>query len=160
MKFLFRRKRTDAMDRSPSRQLWVTLFMERLQRRWSDWMERKTAGLSKVHWISIVVIFLLMGGGYFSYIIIRSLKSDKVYSFEMHELQKYELPVHGGEIPKKQSIPGGNELQSLERYRSYLDSLARSTTGKQVYDSIVKEQPGLRENLEGIIKYYKHKSNQ
>lgn len=58
------------------------------------------------------------------------------------------------EIIKRNVTITKTELERIVRFRRYMDSLARSPTGKKGYDNILKHRPGLLDSLTTIENYY------
>ena len=135
--------------------------MLRLQQRWAAFMERHTERLS-VKWKLIVLFFFcLCSGGLSILFIARSLMNNHATSF--HVIQG-KIPQHisksGDERTKAVTIVTKEEYDKIQHFRKYMDSLARSPSGKKSYDSILINRPGLMDSIILIENIYLSQTKQ
>lgn len=120
----------------------------RLQQRWAAFMERYTERLS-VKWKLIVLFFFcLCSGGLSILFIARSLMNNQATSFHVTQ---GKMPQHigksGDEKNKAVTIVTKEEYNKIQHFRKYMDSLARSPSGKKLYDIILTDRPGLMDSI-------------
>lgn len=127
-----------------------------LQRRWADWLGTRTAHLKHSHWIITLALFVLLAGGYNSYLMFGSFQGTGEKVFSIFPIQKPSLFNKTGEILSDtlQQLPSG-EYERIHRFRAYMDSLAQSPSGKLLYDSILLHRPGLMDSVIFIEKHYR-----
>ena len=120
----------------------------RLQQRWAAFMEHYTERLS-VKWKLIVLFFFcLCSGGLSILFIARSLMNNHTTSFHVTQ---GKIPQHigksGDEKTKAITIVTKEEYDKMQHFRKYMDSLARSPSGKKLYDVILINRPGLMDSI-------------
>ena len=120
----------------------------RLQQRWATFMERHAERLS-VKWKLIVLFFFcLCSGGLSILFIARSLMNNHATSFHVTQ---GKIPQHigksGDEKTKAVTIVTKEEYDKIQHFRKYIDSLARSPSGKKVYENILIDRPGLMDSI-------------
>lgn len=120
----------------------------RLQQRWATFMERHTERLS-VKWKLIVLFFFcLCSGGLSILFIARSLMNNHATSFHVTQVK---IPQHigksGDEKTKAVTVVTKEEYDKIQHFRKYMDSLARSPSGKKLYDNILTARPGLMDSI-------------
>ncbi|MGC4233234.1 MAG: hypothetical protein QM594_09680 [Niabella sp.] len=125
--------------------------VERKQRKAADYLNQKTATLSRRQTVTGLVIFCLLFGGSSGFTIWHSLRSASGGV----RIQTIKVPAHtiipGDNIPDD-AILNSTELNRIKSFRRYLDSLQWTKEGKVVYDSIAKYRPGLLDSL-AFIEY-------
>lgn len=122
--------------------------VERGQRKAADYLNQKTATLSRRQTVTGLIIFCLLFGGSSGFTIWHSLRSA---SGAIH-IQTMTVPAHTI-IPgdrNDEAILTGPELDRIKAFRRYLDSLQLTREGKAVYDSIARYRPGLLDSLSFI----------
>ena len=120
----------------------------RLQHGWATFMEHYTERLS-VKWKLIVLFFFcLCSGGLSILFIARSLMNNQATSFHVTQ---GKIPQHmgksGDEKTKAITIVTKEEYDKIQHFRKYMDSLARSPSGKELYNNIVIDRPGLMDSI-------------
>ncbi len=120
----------------------------RLQERWAAFMYRHTERLS-VKWKLIVLFFFcLCYGGLSILFIARSLMNNRATSFYVTQ---GKIPQHigksGDEKTKVITIVTKEEYVKIQHFRKYMDSLAKSPSGKKLYDVILINRPGLMDSI-------------
>jgi predicted PurR-regulated permease PerM len=128
----------------------------RLQYRCANWLERKTAHLSRKSWIVILFCFTVFTGGCSIYIMVNSFSANTTKSITITPISKPTnvVPFENETIQQNATITKA-EFERIIRFREYMDSLGRSPTGKKLYDSIVQYRPGLLDSL-AIVEHYYH----
>lgn len=153
MKFLFRHKKQEKRQQPGIVAKGVQSAYQRVQGSWATWMARRTAGFSRRKWQVLLVLFILGFGGYSLYLTVDGLTGKGETLFSVTPIRK---PRHATETGDGNDNPqvSGAEYQRIQRFRLYMDSLARSPTGKAAYDSIIAQRPGLMDSVRFIGKYY------
>lgn len=127
----------------------------RFQQRWADFMQRHTERLSRNGKLIILSLFCLTAGSLSIYLIANSVVKREASSFTVTHLKTPPLAGKSGDENTKASvIVSKAEYGKIQRFRFYMDSLARSPSGKKVYDSILIQRPGLMDSIFLIEKIY------
>ena len=119
-----------------------------LQQKWADFMQRHTERLSRKGKLVILSLFCMIAASLSIYLIASSVTSRKASSFAVIHLKKLPYTVKSGdENTKALVIVSKAEYERIQRFRFYMDSLARSPSGKQLHDSILIHRPGLMDSI-------------
>jgi hypothetical protein len=119
----------------------------RIQTRWAVWMQRKINPLPvKIKFI-LLLLFIVLAGGYSLYCLTEGLSTKGEPTFS---ISPFKQPRYGE--PQKKAIPEAafisrEEYQRIHGFRLYIDSLARSPSGKRLFDSIITAHPGLLDSI-------------
>lgn len=159
MKFSFKKNRKNGPVESDNfRSSLFQRFDEanlRLQYKCANWLERKTAHLSRKSWIIILFFFTVLSGGFSIYLIVNSFSGNTIKGITITPITKptnsvplEEKPIHLNATISK------TEFKRIVHFRRYMDSLGRSPTGKKRYDSIVLYRPGLLDSIAIVEQYY------
>jgi len=120
----------------------------RFQQRWAVFMQRHTEKLSRKWKVIMLFFFCLCAGGFSFLIITTSLMSNQAISFHVIQVKS---PLHigksGDEKTKTTVIVTREEYEKIQRFRKYMDSLARSSSGKKLYESILINRPRLMDSI-------------
>ena len=128
----------------------------RLQYKCANWLERKTAHLSRESWIIILFCFTVLTSGCSIYLIMNSFSGNTTKSIAVTPITKPTNSVPLEEKPiQLNAIINTTEFEKIVRFRRYMDSLGRSPTGKKLHDSIVHYRPGLLDSI-SIVEHYYH----
>lgn len=127
----------------------------RLQYKCAQWLERKTAHLSRKSWIFILISFTLLTSGCCIYLIVDSFSKTTSSSITITPIAKPTNTMQKG----KQMINSSPSISKIEyekiiQFRRYIDSLGRSPTGRKLQDSILQCRPGLLDSLSIVENYY------
>lgn len=130
----------------------LAAFLDTAQARWAGCMARWTAPLSKRALQFAVVLFCALSGGA-SLLAIRDAFLQKgpplVKPATLTVPKYYRQP---GPALTPLLTPG--DRQHISRFRALLDSLYRSVEGRAIYDSIIRERPGLLDSLRRMEDVY------
>jgi hypothetical protein len=159
MKFNFKKNSKNSPVKADSfRSALLQRFDEanlRLQYKCANWLERKTAHLSRKSWIIILFCFTVFTGGCSIYLIVNSLWGNTTKSITVTPISKPTNAVpFENETIKLNVIINTTEFEKIVRFRRYMDSLGRSPTGKKRYDSILRFRPGLLDSITIVEQYY------
>jgi predicted PurR-regulated permease PerM len=160
MKFIFKRNsKKSPGEGNDFRENLLKRFDEanlRLQYRCANWLERKTAHLSRKSWIVILFCFTILTSGCSIYLIVNSFSTDTTESITITPISKPTNAVSfENETIQQNAAISKSEFERIIRFREYMDSLGRSPTGKKLYDSIAQYRPGLLDSL-AIVEHYYH----
>ncbi len=158
MQFLFKRRKTPKSHDT----VIIGTLAEQLEKgylfiqgEWAQWMTKKTANVSFSCLLVIWVFCVASAAGYSMYLIVNSLSGTTTNSISVTPMvTPLKLVETGDAIHQKNSFVSKNQLEKIIRFQRYLDSLARSPTGKKTFDSILNNRPGLLDSLVIIENYY------
>ena len=121
-------------------------------RRWgvgiSGWLQRKSMTLSQVRLKFYAALFVLLFAGLNGWIVYQALHARH------SSLPSVQLSLSHSILPSVRPPIDQSSLSGLHAFRSWLDSLQRDSTGRQIYDSIRRERPGLLDSLAEIDNRY------
>lgn len=127
----------------------------RLQIKFADWLERKTAHWSRRSWTVILIFFTIATSSYSIYVMVDSFSEPDVSSIPITRIVKTRNIIQNHEIMDQLKVViSKEEYIKTIRFRKYMDSLGRSPTGKKIKDSINQNRPGLLDSLDKVDKYY------
>lgn len=126
-----------------------------VQSRWAEWMTKQTAKLSvRNQWI-VFGFFITCASGYSIYLIFMNCSGTDSNRITVTPIVKPVKTFQTDDATtNKNSAISKNELDKIIRFRTYMDSLVRSPTGKTVLDSFTDKRPGLLDSLAEIENYY------
>lgn len=127
----------------------------RFQKKWAELMQRYTERLSRNGKLIMFFLFCLIGGSLSLYLIGSSTMPGSASSFTITHFKATPFAGKSGDENTKASIEVTKaEYEKIQRFRLYMDSLARSPSGNKVYDSILKHRPGLMDSVLFIENIY------
>lgn len=133
----------------------IVVWCIRQQQRWAAFMQRQMECLSGRGKLIALFLFCLVAGSLSIYLIVSSLSGKSSASVSVSRIK---APLHtgktGDENTRSAIVITKQEYQRIERFRHYMDSLARSPSGKPLYDSILKQRPGLMDSVAFIENLY------
>ncbi len=120
----------------------------RIQKKWADFMQHYTERLSRNGKLIMFCVFCLLGGSLSLYLIASSIMRSSASSFTITHFKATPFKGKSGdENTKALVIVTKAEYEKIQHFRFYMDSLASSTSGKKVYDSILNQRPGLMDSI-------------
>lgn len=151
---LFKRRRNTAMA-VPGAWEKISLAIQRRQRVYADYLQAKTAGFSKRTLILLLVAFCLLLGSSSSYVLISAFRKPG----STIKITAISVPVPANQ-PKRRGIePLPAPVKRMLSFQHYMDSLAGTKAGRQVYDSIIHSRPGLMDSVRTAIKLFQTSKN-
>ena len=127
----------------------------RLQYKCAQWLECKTAHLSRKNWIVILISFTLFTSGYCIYRIVTGFSQTTTTTIFITPITKTTNAMQKGKQMVDSNLSIGKiELERIIRFSRYIDSLGLSPTGKKVLDSIMQCRPGLLDSLSIVENQY------
>lgn len=153
-----KRKRIDDQDQTATRYASVKRLVAWLlahQRSCADSMQRRSERFSATGKLVLLSLFCLSASSISIYLVASSLsgKTGKVISVPAIKTPAYTARA-GDENTRSTVLISREEYQRIEHFRRYMDSISQSLTGKFIYDSIVRQRPGLMDSLAIIEKMY------
>ncbi|TRW22016.1 hypothetical protein FMM05_18850 [Flavobacterium zepuense] len=138
----------------------LTAIYNKLQSGWAGWMSQRTSDLSKRDWVISLACFVLLMGGYSTYLVISGFTgTSAVISNNVSNIRK---PAYTGQMDEPQNTgapPSDAGHARIVGFRKYMDSLQADPSGKRIYDSIIKKRPGLMDSLVQVENYYQQFKN-
>jgi hypothetical protein len=127
----------------------------RVQSKWAHYMQRRTEGLSQKAKKWCLTLFCLFSVGCSLYLIIESFTGTSKQNLGVASIN---VPTHsaqtGDEATRSFLLITKKEVEKIERFRHYLDSLRRSASGVKIRDSLLSVRPGLMDSIRVIEKLY------
>ena len=102
----------------------------------------------------LLVLFILTAGGYSIYLAIDALFKTDSKAISITPVKKPAHINETGDVSAATSPITDTGYNRIKNFRMYMDSLARSPSGKSVYDSIMMHRPGLMDSVRMIENYY------
>lgn len=114
----------------------------------AKWLQNTTATMSvRGRWI-MLLLFCMCSVGYTFHLLTITFSGKRVLSFSVAALTKPAHIVSPGNYNFNDSpFITSEEHQRIHRFKSYMDSLARSPPGRKAYDSILLKRPGLMDSI-------------
>lgn len=126
----------------------------RFQLKWASFMERQALQLPKYARFAVFVLCSACALGASAYLVASSLQSTpgpKV-TFGHASPQAVHTESHRHAV----AVVTDRDLERVNYFTRYMDSLARSPSGKAAYDSIMLGRPGLLDSARNTIQLYHH----
>ncbi len=118
------------------------------QKKWADLMQHYTERLPRNGKLIMFSLFCIIGGSLSLYLIASSMMHGSASSFTVTQFKATPFAGKSGdENIKADIIVTKIEYKKIQHFRLYMDSLARSPSGKKVYDSILINRPGLMDSV-------------
>ena len=125
------------------------------QKQWADLMQHYTDKLTRKSKLMMIILFCIIGGSLSLYLIASSMMRGSTSSFTINHFKANPFVGKSGDENTKASvIVTKTEYKKIQHFRLYMDSIARSPSGKKVYDSILKHRPGLMDSALFIENLY------
>lgn len=159
MQFLFKRSKEKRKSNDAVNDNILVKYLEKgylyAQSKWAEWMTKQVAKLSAANQKLVFGFFIACVSGYSIYLISMSFSDTNSTRITVTPIVKAVKTVQTDiETINKSSAISKIELDKIIRFRAYIDSLARSSAGKRVLDSIRNKHPGLLDSLARIENYY------
>ncbi|UCS95204.1 hypothetical protein KZP23_09435 [Echinicola marina] len=128
---------------------------KRLQKAWAQWMSNRTKGISQRILKMALAAFVLSIGSYCIYLGVHAITGkSKDNTFTVTSIKRPRHLTQTGDVGPTTPLVSMQEYERIKKFRLYMDSLARSPTGKKVYDSIMVCRPGLMDSVRYFEKQY------
>ncbi len=127
----------------------------RFQEKWADLMQHYTERLPRKGKLIMFFLFCMVGGSLSLYLIAGSMMRGSGSPLTVTHFKAPPFACKSGdENIKADIIVTKIEYQKIQNFSLYMDSLARSPSGKKVYDSILIHRPGLMDSVLFIEKIF------
>ena len=155
---LFRKKYSNTRDAgNPKAEAAAWYIFSRcmaFQLGWSDFMERQARRLPRQAGITVFLLSVCGSLGLSTYLIVSSLHSTPSPKDTFNHMSPQ--PVHTNKRRQAVAVVTSRDLERVTHFTRYMDSLARSPSGKTAFDSIMLSRPGLLDSARNTIQLYHH----
>jgi hypothetical protein len=119
------------------------------------WMQKKAQKFSHGDKLVMLIVFVIITGGYCIHLTVRSFFENQRNSFSIIPIKTpSNLSQTGDDSKIKSSIITKSEYEKIHAFTRFMDSLKHSATGKSLYDGIIAERPRLMDSIQYIEKLY------
>ena len=157
MKPFFKRKESNTETKPNVISKGIQTGYKRLQGGWANWMMKRTEKFSRRTWIVLLILFVLSISAYSVYLAASAITGKAEISITVTPIEKPRYTTETRETDKEAVEVSKAEYRHIKRFRIYMDSLARSPSGKTLYDSLNSHRPGLMDSLQLIEQLYREK---
>jgi hypothetical protein len=131
----------------------------KVQLQGADFMRRKTEGLS-CKWVKFcLLLFCLVSLGCSLYLVLGSFHGSGKTSLHVTSI---DVPVNATKTGEEETLRfltiTKAELERIERFKRYLDSLGGSENGKRLRSNILLSRPRLMDSIRFVEKLYQLQS--
>jgi hypothetical protein len=154
MKLFAKRKKRDTQTKQGVIAKGLQAGYNRLQGGWANWMMRRTKNFSRRTWVVLLILFVLSTSTYNIYLTVTAFTNKKANAITITPIKKPKHATETGDTQIESAEVSEAEYNRIKKFRVYMDSLARSSSGKILYDSITGRRPGLMDSVRFIEKYY------
>lgn len=125
------------------------------QERGASFMQKQTERLSGSGKMVMLILFSLITGSISIYLFSSNLIGKPSVPVSVTPIKVPAYPGKSGNENTKSAISiTKHEYQKIKNFRDYMDSLARSPSGKLVYQGIIAHRPGLMDSVALVEKIY------
>ena len=130
-------------------------FLLSIQNRFASFMSAITNNLNKKAKQVYLAIFCLVFGGLSLYAFIEAFQNSEraVNSIKPAQISMPKYYDRTGTETEGLTV-SDKEINRINRFKKYMDSLSHSVKGRGVYDSILKARPGLMDSIKIIEQLY------
>jgi len=160
MSVLFQNKRQNGEQKASKGSLAAGILYKPIQSAWAAWMARRTAGFTRSTWQVLLSLFVVLFGGYSLYLAVNGFTARQAKSISITPIKIPRHATQTGDTPKAAPQLSEAGYSRIRQFRIYMDSLARSPTGKVTYDRIIKCRPGLMDSVRFIENQYQLLKNE
>ena len=154
MKLFPQRKESNAETKPNVISRGIQTGYKRLQGGLANWMMKRTEKFSRRTWIVLLILFVLSISTYSVYLTASAFTKKGSNAITITPINKLKHATETGDAPIETAEVSEAEYSRIKRFRVYMDSLARSPSGKILYDSIISHRPGLMDSVRFIENYY------
>jgi hypothetical protein len=141
---LFNRKQTQRKD--PTSKQRINQAIDKQQRRLAAYLNAQTAKLS-----TRMRKFILLAFGILTSVICVGL-IVQAYNGTSVKLKGFSKPVITQPALPMDPLFSEEDYRMLAAFQKMMDSLKRSPYGREIYDQILKERPGLLDSVDFLLK--------
>lgn len=125
-----------------------------IQEHWANWMMRHTKNFSHRTWVVLLVLFVLSISTCSIYVVANAITRGSRNAISITSIKKPDHVTETGEDHIEAAEISESEYNRIKKFRLYMDSLARSPSGKTRYDSITGQRPGLMDSVRFMENYF------
>jgi len=154
MQSFFKKKQQSKLPNENQEKLAFTIAGKIMdwQKRAALWLQGKSELIpEKWKWI-LLVLFLVLAGIRIGYFIAYSITDRGNPSFHFGNITPFQLPDATSKIVP---VVSDKEFLRLRRFKMYMDSLARSPTGKKKAKELLSGHPGLMDSISIVEEMYR-----
>jgi hypothetical protein len=119
------------------------------------WMQKKAQKFSHGDKLVMLIVFVIITGGYCIHLTVRSFSENQRNSFSIIPIKTpSNLSKTEDDSKIKSSIITQSEYEKIHGFVKYMDSLKHSAKGKSLYDGIIAGRPRLMDSVQYIEKLY------
>lgn len=152
-------RRTDIFPAQHPVAGWLRDGYHRIKTAWATWMSKQSLRLSTTTLKMGLALFILSASSFCTYIVLDAF-NEKPALLKPASIRKPGHINETGEVFKTATELSKKEYQRIEKSKTYMDSLFQSTTGKAIYDSIIKKRPRLMDSIGMIENYFQQELKQ
>jgi len=151
-------KQTDSGASLPKRvSTGINQYVSGKEQKVATFLNRKAEGLSTKGKKWFLAIFCLVFGGISFYLVIHTAISKSSRSAAI-EPSAISVPQHMNKTGEENLYPGvlvtEEDMKQVRVFKLHMDSLRLSTSGRAMYDSILKARPGLMDTVSMLEQLY------
>lgn len=154
MKLFQKRKENNVEPKPNAISKGIQAGYKRLQGGWANWMMKRTENFSRRTWVVLLILFILSTSTYSVYLAVSAFTGKASNAISITPIKKPTHITETGEANRGTAEVSEAEYSRIKKFRVYMDSLARSPSGKILYDSINRQRPGLMDSVRFIENYY------
>ena len=122
--------------------------IDKRQRQFANFLMLKSERLSRKHKFYSLAMFCILFGGGSLYVFLCSIDNEKDQIFiERMSFPKHVVNSDTSSYQKQLPVLSESKYRKIQRFKSYLDSLRMSLSGKIKYDSIIRSRSGLMDSI-------------
>lgn len=121
-----------------------------VQEKWAGWMQGLSERLSTRTKLFSLILFITAGVLVSTFHIRSAFSGSTQGGFQVGSIRQPMLPAESAG-----AVITDREFLNIQRFKIYLDSLARSPTGKRKRDSILLNRAGLMDSIALIEEQYR-----
>jgi len=130
----------------------LATFLRKVQEKWAICMAKWTAPLSKRALQFIMILYCLLFGGASLFAFLDVFRQNAPTLIKPATLTVPKYYKQPGVVLTPLLTPQDREY--INRFKTHLDSLNSSLGGRAVYDSLLRERPGLLDSLRRIEDFF------
>lgn len=154
MKLFSKRKESNLETKSNALTKGMQVGYTWIQERWANWMKRRTKDFSHRTWVVLLILFMLSTSTYSVYWAVNAIITGGRNVISITPIREPEHVTETGEAHIEAAEISEAAHIRIKKFRLYMDSLARSPSGKIRYDSITGRRPGLMDSVRFLENYF------
>lgn len=124
------------------------------QSRFSNFMNERTKKLNLRTQRLFLFLFCLIFGGFSLYAFVGAFRNSEMSADSLKPDQVIMPKYYPEKSQSKDPLVSEMDMIRISRFKTYMDSLSRSTKGIHIYDSIIQVRPGLMDSIQVMEELY------